>query len=112
MDADDTETKGGPDAAREAARRLRSFGEGAPINAEVPELIRLADVAASQIVATSENPDAPALRAKLAENLLGALSILRLHRVLGVDPEAMEEARATVLRFVKLLETAIELASE
>ena len=110
--ADDTETKGGPDAAREAAHRLRSFGEGAPIDAEVPELTRLADVAASQIVATSENPDAPALRAKLAENLLGALTILRLHRILGVDAEAMEEARGTVLRFVKLLEAAIELASE
>lgn len=110
--ADDTETKGGPDAAREAARRLRSFGEGAPIDAEVPELARLADVAASQIVATSENPDAPALRAKLAENLLAALTILRVGRHLGTDREAMEEARGTVLRFVNLLETAIELASE
>ena len=110
--ADDTETKGGPDAAREAARRLRSFGEGAPIDAEVPELIRLADVAASHIVATSQNPDAPALRAQLAENLLGALTILRLRRILGVDPEAIEDARGTVLRFVKLLETAIELTSE
>ncbi len=110
--ADDTETKGGPDAAREAARRLRSFAEGSPIEAEPPELFRLADLAASQIVATSENPDAPALRAKLAENLLGALTILRLRWILGVDPEAIEEARGTVLRFVKLLETAIELAGE
>ena len=110
--ADDTETKGGPDAALEALGRLRSFGEGAPIDAEVPELSRLADFAASQIVAMSENPDAPALRAQLAENLLAALTILRVGRHMGMDREAMEAARGTVLRFVKLLETAIELASE
>ena len=110
--ADDTETNGGLDAAREAARRLRSFGEGTPIDAEVPELARLADVAASQIAATSENPDAPALRAKLAENLLAALTILRVGRYMGVGREEMEAARGTVLRFVKLLESAIELASE
>ena len=110
--ADETETKDGPDAAREAARRLRSFGEGASIDAEVPELARLADVAASRIAAMSENPDAPALRAKLAENLLAALTILRVGRYMGTDPEAMQAARGTVMRFVKLLETAIELASE
>jgi len=110
--AADTETKGGPDAAREAARRLRAFGEGAPIDAEVPELMRLADLAASQIVAMSENPDAPALRAQLAENLLAALTILRVGRYMGFDRQAMEAARGTVLRFIKLLETAIELASE
>ena len=107
--ADDTETKGGPDAAREAARRLRSFAEGAPIDAEMPELARLADVAASQIVAMSENPDAPALRAQLAENLVAALTILRVGRFMGLDREG---ARETVVRIVKLLETAIELASE
>ena len=110
--AADTETKGGPDAAREAARRLRSFGEGAPIDAELPELSRLADFAASQIAAMSENPDPPALRAKLAENLLAALTILRVGRLMGTDREAMEAAKGTVLRFVKLLETAIELADE
>jgi hypothetical protein len=107
--ADDTETKGGPDAAREAARRLRSFGEGAPIDAEVPELARLADLAASQIVATSENPDAAALRPKLAENLLAALTILRVGRSMGMGRDAMEAARAKVLKMAELLESAIEL---
>jgi hypothetical protein len=110
--AADTETKGGPDAAREAARRLRSFAEGAPIEAEPPELFQLADLAASQIVATSNNPDAPALRGKMADNLLEALTILRVGRHLGVDPEAVEAAKGKVLKFVELFETAIELASE
>ena len=110
--ADDTETKGGPDAAREAARRLRSFAEGAPIDAEVPELARHADVAASQIVATSGGRYSEEQRAKLAENLFGALAILRVGRYGLLDREAVEAARGTVLRFVELLETAIELASE
>jgi hypothetical protein len=65
MTADnDTDTKSGqaerPDAARDAARRLRSFAEGAPIDDEAPELIRLADLAASHIVAASHNSYSPA----------------------------------------------------
>jgi hypothetical protein len=110
--AADTETKGGPDAAREAARRLRSFAEGAPIEAEPPELFRLADLAASQIVAASHGAYTQEQRAKLADSLLEALSVLRFGPLLGGDPEAAAAAKARVLGIVELLEMALELGSE
>jgi hypothetical protein len=110
--AADTDTKGGPDPAREAARRLRAFGEGTPIEDEPPGLFRLADVAASQIVAASHGSYTPEQRTKLADGLLEALTVLRFGPLLGGDPAAAEAARARVLAIVELLEMAIELAGE
>jgi hypothetical protein len=110
--AADTETKGGPDAAREAARRLRAFGEGAPIEDEPPQLFRLADLAASQIVAASHGAYSPEQRAKLADGLLEALTVLRFGPLLGGDPAAAAAAKAKVLGIVELFEMAIELGSE
>jgi hypothetical protein len=108
----DTDAKDGPDAARDAARRLRSFGEGAPIEDEPPELFRLADLAASQIVAASHGSYSQDQRAKLADGLLEALTVLRFGPLLGGDPDAAGAARAKVLATVELLEMAIELAGE
>ena len=108
----DTDAKGGADAARDAARRLRSFGEGAPIEDEPPELFRLADLAASQIVAASHGSYSQEQGAKLADGLLEALTVLRFGPLLGGDPDAAGAARAKVLAIVELFEMAIELAGE
>lgn len=111
--AADTETKGGPDAAREAARRLRSYAEGAPIEAEPPELFRLADLAASQIVAASHGRYTQEQSAKLADGLLEALTVLKFGSLLGGgDPAGSAAAKAKVLGIVELLEMALELGSE
>ena len=110
--AADTETKGGPDAAREAARRLRSYAEGAPIEAEPPELFRLADLAASQIVAASHGRYTQEQSAKLADGLLEALTVLKVGSLLGGDPAGAAAAKAKVLGIVELLEMALELGSE
>ena len=110
--AADTETKGGPDAAREAARRLRSYAEGAPIEAEPPELFRLADLAASQIVAASHGRYTQEQSAKLADGLLEALTVLKFGSLLGGDPAGTAAAKAKVLGIVELLEMALELGSE
>ncbi|HEX5611351.1 MAG TPA: hypothetical protein VFX67_01775 [Burkholderiales bacterium] len=103
---------GGPQAAREAARRLRSIGEGAPIDEEPPELIRLASLAATHIVGASHNAYSPEQRAQMSDNLLAALTVMRFSRHLGGDPDATEAARAKVLKFAELFEMAIDLASE
>ena len=108
----DTDTRGGPEAAREAARRLRSFGEGAAIEDEPPELFRLADLAASQIVAASHGSYTQEQRTKLADGLLEALTVLRFGPLLGGDPAAAEAAKAKVLAIVELFEMALELAGE
>jgi hypothetical protein len=112
----DTDAKsayaGRPDAARHAAGRLRAFAEGAPIDDEAPELIQLADLAASHIVAASHNSYSPAQRAKLSDDLLAALTVLRFGPLLGGDPDAAAAARAKVLAVVELFEMAIELGSE
>ena len=110
--AADTETRGGPDAAREAARRLRSFAEGAPIEAEPPELFRLADLAASQIVAASHGRYTQEQSAKLADGLLEALTVLKFGSLFGGDPAGAAAAKAKVLGIVELLEMALELGSE
>ena len=108
----DTDTKGGPEAAREAARRLRAFGEGAPIEDEPPELFRLADLAASQIVAASHGAYTQEQRGKLADGLLEALTVLKFGSLLGGDPAGAAAAKAKVLAIVELFEMAIELGSE
>jgi hypothetical protein len=110
--AADTETKGGPDAAREAARRLRSIAEGAPIEEEPPELFRIADLAASQIVAASHGRYTQEQRSKLADGLLEALTVLKFGSLLGGDPAGAAAAKAKVLGIVELLEMALELGSE
>ena len=75
-------------------------------------VIRLADLAASRIVATSHNAYSPAQRAKLSDDLLAALTVLRYGPLLGGDPDAVGAARGQVLAIVELFEMAIELASE
>jgi hypothetical protein len=108
----DPDAKTGPDAARLAARRLRSFAEGAPIDEEAPELSRLADLAASYIVGASQNTYTPEQRKQLADNVLAALTLMRVGRLMGSDPEAIEAAKARVLKFAEIFEMAIELQSE
>ena len=108
----DTDTRSGPEAARGAARRLRAIGEGSPIEEEPPELFRLADLAASQIVAASHGKYTAEQQKKLADGLLEALTVLRFGPLLGSDPAAAEPAKAKVLAIAGLLETAIELAGE
>ena len=110
--AADTDTKGGPDAARAAARRLRAIAAGAPIEEEPPELFRFADLAAAQIVAASHGAYSQEQRTKLADGLLEALTVLRFGPLLGGDPEAAAAAKAKVLSIVELFEMAIELGSE
>jgi hypothetical protein len=112
MTADnDSDAKSGPDPARDAARRLRSFAEGAPIEDEAPELTRLADLAATHIVGASRNAS-PEQRTQLADNLLAALTVMRFSRLMGGDPGAVEAAKARVLKFAELFEMAIDLQSE
>jgi len=113
MADNDTDSKGGGlAAARDAARRLRSFAEGAAIEDEPPELIRLADLAATHIVGASKNAYSPEQRTQLADNLVAALTVMRFSRQLGGDPEAVEAAKATVQKFTDIFEMAIELAGE
>lgn len=112
MTADNDAKGGGPQAAREAARRLRAIAEGAPVEDGVPELTALADLAATHILDASRNAHSPEQRKQLADNLLAALSVLKFSRLLGGDPDAVEAAKAKVLKFAELFETAIELASE
>ena len=110
--SNDADAKSAPDAARIAARRLRSFAEGAPIEDDAPELARLADLAATHIVGVSQNAYSPEQRAQMADNLLAALSVMRFSRLMGSDPGALEASKARVLKFAELFEMAIELSSE
>jgi hypothetical protein len=107
-----TDTRGGPEAAREAARRLRAIGEGEPIAEEPPELFRFADLAASTIVAASHGKYSQEQQKKLADGLLEALTVLKFGTLLGGDPAAAEAGRAKVLSIVEIFEMALELASE
>jgi hypothetical protein len=108
----DTDARGGPDAARAAARRLRAIGEGSPIAEEPPELFRLADLAASRIVAASHGKYSAGQQKNLADGLLEALTVLRYGPLLGSDPAAAEPAKAKVLAIVGILDMALELGSE
>jgi hypothetical protein len=108
----DTDSSGGPDAARAAARRLRAFGEGAPVEEEPPELFRYADLAASQIVAASHGKYTHEQQRQLADGLLEALTVLKFGALLGGDPAAAQAAKAKVSAIAELFETAIELAGE
>jgi len=108
----DTDSSGGPDAARAAAKRLRAFGEGAPVEEEPPELFRYADLAASQIVAASHGKYTHEQQRQLADGLLEALTVLKFGALLGGDPAAAQAAKAKVSAIAELFETAIELAGE
>jgi len=108
----DTDSSGGPDAARAAARRLRAFGEGARVEEEPPELFRYADLAASQIVAASHGKYTHEQQRQLADGLLEALTVLKFGALLGGDPAAAQAAKAKVSAIAELFETAIELAGE
>ena len=108
----DTETSGGPDAVRNAARRLRAFGEGAPIEEEPPELFRIADLAAGQIVAASHGAYSHEQQKQLADGLLETLTVLKFGALLGGDPAAAAASRAHVLKMAELLEMALELGGE
>lgn len=112
MTADDDGKSGGLEAARDGARRLRAIAEGAAIEEEPPQLIRMADLAATHIVGASRNAYSPEQRTQLADNLVAALTVIRFSRHLGGDPEAVEAAKAKVMKFVDLFDMAIELASE
>jgi len=108
----DTDSSGGLDAARAAAKRLRAFGEGAPVEEEPPELFRYADLAASQIVAASHGKYTEEQQRQLADGLLEALTVLKFGALLGGDPAAAQAAKAKVSAIAELFETAIELAGE
>ena len=70
-----------PPADADSALRLRVLVAGGPITEEAPELIRLADLAATKVA------DA-ALREKLAESLIAALTVIRFAPLFGTDPRA------------------------
>lgn len=107
----DTDTRGGPEAARAAAGRLRLIGEGVPVAEEPPELFRLADLAAGQIVAASQGKHTAEHQKKLADSLLEALTVLKFGSLLGGDAAATEAAKSRVLAITELCETALELGS-
>jgi hypothetical protein len=67
-----------PTDADAALKRLQELVAGGHIAEEAPELIRLADLAATKIA------DGP-LRNKLAENLIAALSVIRYAPIFGTD---------------------------
>lgn len=113
MAGNDSDSKSaGLEAARDAARRLRSFAETGAIQEDAPELIRSADLAATHIVGASRNAYSPEQRKQLADNLVAALSLMKFSRHLGGDPAAVEAAKAKVSKFAELFDMAIDLAAE
>jgi hypothetical protein len=108
----DTDTRGGPQAARAAAKRLRAFGEGAPVEEEPPELFRYADLAASTIVAASQGKYSHEQQKQLADGLLEALTVLKFGSLLGGDPAGTAAARSKVMSIVEIFEMALELGGE
>ena len=107
-----TDTRGGPEAARKAVARLRDIGEGAQIREEPPELFQFADLAAGTIVAASQGRYTAEHQKKLADSLLEALTVLKFGSLLGGDAAGTEAAKERVLGIVELAETAIELSGE
>jgi hypothetical protein len=82
-----------PTDADAALKRLQVLVAAGHIAEEAPELIRLADLAATKIV------DAP-LRDKLAENLIAALSVIRFAPIFGTDTApAKRQAEAILAAF-------------
>jgi hypothetical protein len=107
----DTDTRGGPEAARAAALRLRAIAQGAPIAEEPPELFRYADLAASTIVAASHGKYSHEQQKQLADGLLEALTVLKFGSLLGGDPAGAQAASAKVKSIVEIFDMALELGS-
>jgi len=110
--SNDTDSKGGQEAARAAARRLRAIAEGAPVEEESPELIRMANLVASTIVSASQNAYSQEQSVQFADNLVAALTVLRFGSLFGSDPAAVEASKEKVGKFVELFEMALELSGE
>ena len=108
----DTDTRGGAEAARAAAKRLRAIGEGSASEEEPPELFRYADLAAAQIVSASQGRYSQEQQKQIADSLLEALTVLKFGSLLGGDPAAAAAARSKVMSMVELFEMALELGSE
>ena len=104
-----TDTRGGPEAARAAAVRLRAIAEGASIKEEPPELFQIADLAASTIVAASQGKYTHEQQRNLADGLLEALTVLKFGSVLGGDPAGAQAAKAKVSSIADLFEMALDL---
>jgi hypothetical protein len=82
-----------PTDADAALARLRALVAAEHIDEEAPELIRLADLAATKIAD-------PALREKVAEALIAALSVIRFAPLFGHDPEpGRKQAEAILAAF-------------
>jgi hypothetical protein len=79
-----------PADASAALARLQALVAGGQIAEEAPELIRLADLAATRIADLE-------LREKLAESLICALSVIRFAPLFGHDPEPGRKQAAAVL---------------
>ena len=73
-----------------AVARLQALVAAGPITEEAPELIRLSDLACSVIID-------PALREKVAENLISALTVIRFASVFAHDPEPGRQQATKIL---------------
>jgi 2-keto-3-deoxy-6-phosphogluconate aldolase len=79
-----------PEEALAAVKQLKALIEPGAGGVDAPELIRLVDLAASPIKDV-------AAREKLAEMLIGALTVLRFGSLLGGDIEAARQQAERVL---------------
>jgi hypothetical protein len=91
---DTTKTSEQADAAA-AATRLRALIAAGTTQVDEHELMRLADLAASPI----SNKEA---REKLAELLIGALTVLRFAPIFSNDPEAARRQALSLLDTIEL----------
>ncbi len=83
------------DATRAAAKRLRELIAAGTMEVDEHELMRLADLAASPI-------SDKAAREKLAELLIGALTVLRFAPIFGSDPENARRQAVSLLDTIEL----------
>lgn len=81
---------GVPEEALAAVEQLKALVVPGTGGVDAPELIRLVDLAASPI-------SDPAMREKLAEMLIAALTVLRFGPLLGGDLEAARDQAERVL---------------
>jgi hypothetical protein len=82
-----------PNDADGALKKLQALLAAGHISEEAPELIRLADLAATKIAD-------PALREKVAEALIAALGVIRFAPLFGHDPEpGRKQAEAILAAF-------------
>jgi hypothetical protein len=79
-----------PNDADAALTKLQALVAAGNIEEEAPELIRLADLAATKIKDL-------ALRETLAENLIAALSVIRFAPLFGHDPEPGRKQATAIL---------------